>query len=352
MRFKTVTEVSGLNGTFQVERRGSSENSRKNLQNTYTGLATRSSMRNLQRCTDVFFMRARPSHGLNPVTKKMGFFAAAFITLTIPDMSEIIDSHKGYNRFLKKFIQRLQYNFSVEGYIWRFEEQQRGQGHWHIFVDRFCPVDEVRRYWIEYLDEAGLTAEFRKRFDYEPSSACKIVGMRNEGMLRWYLNKYIVKKSQSENPTRGHLWGAAAFIKKMPLPQLPITLHFLDNVDAAEKKKAISVKDIEVEMKDKLGLRERDNNGDVKMLWLCTIIRGRNVSIIDLLCQQQRAIYDKFVTAYRIGDVKMANDLCWDEDDIRSQEREWSMRRAGGYEWWKKRQDEMKAARGGVSPPA
>lgn len=352
LKYKAVASLSEMDGFLTVERRGSHENSRKNLLNTYTGVATASSMRNLQKCTDVFFMRAKPSHGLNPITKKMGFFAAAFITLTIPDISEQIDSAKGYKRLLKKFIQRLQYNFGVEAYIWRFEWQKRMQGHWHLFVDRFCPIDDVKRFWLKYLDEEGLMKDFMAKYDYEPGSACKILGMRDEGMLRWYLNKYIVKKSQSETPTDGHLWGAATFLKQMPLPKLPVTLRFLDNVEAAEKRREVSVKDIEIDALDEHKLVKRTPDGEAMTYWVCTIIRGIKKPITEYLCQEQRKIYDEFIKAYRVGDVIAAKALCYCDDDIKAHYERWKAERYGGYQWKKVAENRLKIKKSGIPPPA
>lgn len=363
MRYRSFATLSEVDNFLQVDKRGKSENSLKNLKSTYTGLATRSSMRNLQRCTDIFFMGRRKSHGLNPVTKKSGYFQAAFITLSIPDLHTVVDAQYGYNKLLKKFMQRIIYNFGVRDYIWKFEWQERMQGHWHIFVDRFCKMDEIKRYWIQYLDEEGLTKDFRAKYNYDPSQSCHIKGMRSEGELKYYLNNYITKKSQNEESTLGHLWGASANIKKSVLPMLPITLAFLDNVEAGINRKELACKDIEIPVIGEHGIPERLPNGEAKTFWVCSILRGLKRPVIDYLCPVQRETYNKFILAYRQGDWKATRELCFDLNDLKAHHERWEGERAGGYYWIQEARKRNKEASdrnatpagevsAGVSPPA
>lgn len=351
LRYRSVASLSELENMAWVDRRGTHENSRKNLADTYTGMLTKSSAKNLQRCTDIFFMGRKPSHGLNPVTKKEGYLQAAFITLTIPDLHTIIDAKYGYEKFLKKFMQRIIYNFGVRDYIWKFEEQERGQAHWHIFVDRFCPMDQLKKFWIQYLDEEGLANDFREKYGKDPKQSCHVVGMKNEGMLKWYLNEYFLKKNQNENATRGHIWGAAAHIKKSKLPVLPITLKFLDNVDKAVEEKRAVVKDIELPMIGEHGLVQRNPDGTEKTWWVCSIIRGNKLKVQSLLCPEQKTVYDQFITAYRQADWKKTHDLCYSEADIRDHYERWRREREGGMAWRNEAINRLRGHPSGESPP-
>lgn len=324
IRFRSSDKLKQLLEAGMVEPRGQHENSRKNLQMAHSGLPSASSMRNLQKCSDIFFMGRPLSHGLNHVTKKEGFMAAAFITLTIPDHEVTVDSKKGYEELIKKLLQWLKYNFKVRDYIWKFEWQRRGQGHWHIFVDKFCPVDQVRTYWLNALTENGLTEKWYQENDYDPSSSCKIKGMRNENELKFYLNKYLSKKYQNEEKTEGRLWGASAHIKKSRLPHLPVTDIFLERVGNAENRGDVYVKDVHVEDNGEVKIVKRGENKEASGFWVCTSIVGKKVPVISLLCPQQRGIYDQYVTAYRQGNWEMTWELEIDRRDVMNKATEYS----------------------------
>jgi hypothetical protein len=264
------------------------------------------------------------SHGLNPVTKKKGYLRAAFITLTIPDLHTVIDSKKGYSLLIKKFIQYIQYQFNVRDYIWKFEWQQRGQGHWHLFVDRFCEVDQVRKYWLECLTELSLTKDWYTEHNYEPASSCKIIGMKTEGMLSFYLNEYLSKKKQNNEATEGRIWGASMNIKKSKLPKLPITDLFVKNLERARERKHVSVREVNTGEVYKDGKIIQTFTDPKNIFWVCSIVRPGKLPVISLLCPKQRGIYDEYIKAYRRGDWEMTWELELDKGDIEKQMREWS----------------------------
>lgn len=324
IRLKSSVEIDALHKTVRIERRGSHENSLKNLALNGTGLPSKSSMKNLERCTTIFFMGRTPSHGLNPVTGKSGFLRAAFITFTIPDLHTVIDSKKGYRLLLNKMVKYVQYNFGVRDYIWKFEWQGRGQGHWHMFVDRFCEQDKIRYHWLKLLGELGLTKDFYSKHSFEPSSSCRVQGMRTEQEMGFYLRKYFSKRYQNEEATEGRLWGAALNIKKSKLPRLMVTPEFLKNLETMERAGTAIVKEFGLNDGEVKEMALFKRIPDAKPVWLCTTVKLKKVPVTWLLCPLQRFVYDQYIKAYRAGDWLRTWDLDIDREDVLRQFEEWS----------------------------
>lgn len=274
------------------------------------------SRRNLSKCIDIFYWSCKRSRGLNPITKKMGFLAASFITLTIPDMHTVIDSKKGYEKLIKGYIKWMAETFGVQSYVWKFEWQNRGQGHWHMFVDRFCSQSEMRKEWIRRLDAQGLVSDWKKKHDYDPRYCCKIKGLRNEKELREYLAKYMSKSSQNEEVTEGRAWGASMWIKKAKKMVLPVTDRFMRNVEEACSDESVIKIEVKIPALDMSGVQEKNQDGSDKEILIGTSIIGKKVRVEDLLCNRQRIWYDEYIKAYQARDWERTHDLSFDMDKI------------------------------------
>lgn len=321
--FPGTESVEGLAETIKRDRRGQHENSQKNIHRERSGLPTKSSMRNLRKCMDVFQMSLVKSKTLNPITQKISYMKAAFLTFTIPDGHTLLDSKKGYDSLLKHMIEFLIYHFGVDRYIWRFERQDRGQAHWHICVNHFCELYAVKTYWLHLLAKHGLTKDYYDRYDYDPSSAVVIEGIRNDNELAFYFNKYFNKKTQSDKPTAGRWWGADIVTKRMPLPVVPITERFTYQLDILARGGSVEVLDVKIEKErpgqDKVPpeMRKKDEYK------VCTIIRPRKLPMVWLLCPIQRGIYDKYLALNRAGSVEGVRMLRNEVLDYDKQVQKW-----------------------------
>jgi hypothetical protein len=278
--------------------RGMMVGSQKAIEGGYKQGFGNSSRKNLGKCTDIFFWSCSPSKGVNPITRKKGWLAAAFITLTIPDMHTVIDSKAGYDRLLKGFIKWLCKEFNVKSYVWKFEWQERGQGHWHIFVDRFCEASKLQNEWMYRLAKAGLTNEWYKKHNYDPHHSCKVKGVRSESDLELYLQKYMSKSSQNKKTTEGRSWGASLWIKKAKLPKLPDTDQFRKNLEIACEggafmRKVIEIASVEGSLPLKIG----------ESFWT------RKFRADMILCNEQRKWFSAYIAAYKSRNWKKTWEL-------------------------------------------
>lgn len=294
-------------------RRGMSEASKEALRASKPGFGE-SSQRNLQKCLDIFFWSLNKSHGLNPITKKEGFLSAAFITLTIPDLHTKVDSKVGYERLLKEFMRWVCRRFGIDSYVWKFEWQTRGQGHWHIFVNAFCEQDVVRAEWLRRLGKLGLTKDWLASHDYDSPYSCKIKGLKDEKQVREYMMKYMYKDSQNEETTEGRAWGASLWIKKSKSISVPVTDKFLQNLEQACERNEAAKWDVEIEKSEKEKFK------------VATVFEDLKRDPRRLLCPEQLIWWNAYIRAYRTRNWEETHRLeYWDEKVIEDSKRwnEW-----------------------------
>lgn len=304
-----TAELMPLQGTIVVDRRGMNENSQANLKKQRTGLPTVSSMRNLRKCMDVFAMSLVRSKSRNPVTQRVSFMKAAFLTFTIPDAHTMLDSKEGYNKLLKHMIEFLIYHDEVSRYVWRFERQDRGQAHWHVCVNRYIDLHRAKTYWLKLLAKEGLTSDYYEKYDYDPVSALVVQGVRSTKELKFYFDKYFSKKTQSDKPTAGRWWGADLVTKRMPLPLVPVTELFCKRLEVFEEAKIIDVYEPEIERVDATQLHLPEAMRKKEIYRPCQIIRARKIKMEEVLCPVQRKVYYQFISFNRQGNVEGAVSL-------------------------------------------
>lgn len=316
IKFSRSPNGDGYGLNSQGNRRGMNSASRDNLSEGAREGFGKSSQRNLRKCIDVFFWGCRRSNGINPITKKRGYFAGNFITLTIPDLHTIIDSKIGYERLLKAYIKWIVKQFGVGSYVWKFEWQERGQGHWHIFTDRYCDQDILRKEWLRILDKCGLVDDWKAKYDYDSIYCCKVKGLKSEKQVKEYLEKYMSKSSQNSRGTEGRTWGASMWIKKAERMKIPVTDAFLTNLDLACATGSFIKKDIVVNEKDSNGEAVVDINGKGKEFIIGTSYWSDNWTSEILLCREQKVWYDRYIRAYREKDWKETIRLGIDLDRV------------------------------------
>lgn len=317
VKFKAERDHNSIIVNKQGNLRGMNEVSQKNLKIENKEGFGKYSQQNLMKCIAIFTWGCRMSKGINPATKKSGYMAAGFITLTIPDLHEIIDSKKGYEKLLKEFIKWLCRTYGVTSYVWKFEWQKRGQGHWHIFTDKYCDVGEVRREWLRKLSQVGLTDDWKKKFTYAPAYACKVKGLKSERQVLEYMQKYMAKNNQNEARTEGRVWGASLWIKKSKAIILPCTEEFLRTLEIAVQCKVFVKMSIDVPQKDFCGNIIKNYNGEERVTSVGISFWSEKWKPDILMCQEQRIVYDKFIKAYRDRDWKATHRLVYDWGQIK-----------------------------------
>ena len=161
--------------------------------NSYSGETNKSNQKRIRKALDTLLQSTKTHRIYNPILKVSHSFRLAFITLTISS-KVIIDHKRAYSNLLRPFLQWLQVTKGNNFYIWKAELQKRGQIHYHITVNTFIEMSEIRSKWNYLQRKNGIIKE-----NYNPPST-EIKAVKNIRNIEHYLAKYI-SKNTSENYT-------------------------------------------------------------------------------------------------------------------------------------------------------
>lgn len=86
-------------------------------------------------------------------------FRQAFITLTLPSAqkhSDITIKKKCLDHFFTELRQR----YAVKNYVWKAELQEKGNIHFHIFIDKFIDYKVLRWVWNRITEKLGYVSVY------------------------------------------------------------------------------------------------------------------------------------------------------------------------------------------------
>lgn len=290
--------------------RGLSQGSRSGDGNKASGKFTAGVRRSLQRCIDIFFMRAPEVGGINPATGRRETLKAAMHTLTIPGGARLLKASEFKKELLSPYIKTLAEQFGVQAYVYgcefHTEGENRGQMHVHLFVDRYIPKKACKERWWSLLDKAGLSADYYRRGKTDKEQGCFVQGIKTNSNLQFYLQKYLVKSRQKEGTTTGHWWGASSWIKKSPLPTFEPSEQTDMNIYDNRGKPEFYYNDVYMHKDTKELLFNEAGAATPGAKKMMTIVRGNfnkekgiRQDVKVLLSAKDRQLYQAFITAYR-----------------------------------------------------
>lgn len=313
--------------------RGMSEGSRAGAGNKASGKFTQGVRRAMQKCIDIFFMRAPETGGINPATGKKEVLKAAMHSLTIPGGEKRYTAAEFKKLFLHPYLQTLDKTYGVEAYVYGCEFQTEGENagqiHTHIFIDRYIPVADCSQRWVDLLEKEGIATRYREKYGKDPHQACDVTGLKTNNSLQFYLQKYLVKSRQKEGTTEGHWWGASAWIKKADLPTFEPTAETERKVYSFRGKAEYYFTDVYIDKETKAMLFNEAGSGAAGAKKMMTIVRGnynkstkQRADVRDLLAADDRKMYQAFVKAYRRCDWEWTNMAAMDPPQMARQDKE------------------------------
>ena len=335
--YRDTKEQAKLNKAGNL--RGMSASSRAGDGNKASGAFTQGVRRSMQKCIDIFFMRAPEAGGINPATGRKEVLKAAMHTLTIPGGEKRYTAAEFKKLFLHPYLKTLQGRFGVQAYVYgcefQVEEGNKGQIHVHIFIDRYIPVKECSNRWVEILEAEGIASRYREKYGKDPHQACDVTGIKSDNRLQYYLQKYLIKARQKAGTTEGHWWGASAWIKKAKLPTFEPSEELDQKIYTSRGNPDYYFTDIYLHKDTKEMLFNEAGANTPGAKKMMTIIRGnydkvkkKRADVRNLLTARDRLIYDAFVKAYRRCDWEWTEMAALDLPQI--------MRQSSGtegYQW-------------------
>lgn len=303
--------------------RGKSLGSKKGHGNRRSGEFTATVRRTLRRWTDIFFWRTPKTKGTHPVTGKENCLKACFLCVTIPGGNEILDGKWFKRKVIGQLMKWLEYNYSVSAYVGGVEKQEtgsnKGQLHAHIFIDRYIPIQDLVEYLKAMYDRLGLLDDMRRRGVQYTGQGIDIRGIYSEGLLEWYLEKYLFKAGQKEGGLTSNWHFASMWIKRSKLPTVDQTSAGAALVAEARKSPDYYFTDAYLTGSGGKILYGEEGKQSPGSKLMMTVIRAnynkktkKRADLKLLLCRNQLHQLQQFISAYRRSDWEWTETAAMD----------------------------------------
>lgn len=195
-----------------------------------------------------------------------------FITLTLS--SKQIHSDNEIKRdILEPFLGDLRKRWKADNYIWRAEQQENGNLHFHILTDRFIWWAELRDAWNYFQERLGYVSRYRLamrehfkngfrisenirdkrsvsvqlsayrknlRTDWNQPNSTDIHSLKNIVSVRSYVTKYLTKADQVSS-IAGRLWGCSYELSRLTGSRNFYAGQVADEIDKLSGFEGVSV---------------------------------------------------------------------------------------------------------------
>lgn len=179
---------------------------------TYSGTVTGHTRKRLASALDILVQKTPVRRQLNHHTGNFFDFRMAFITLTQPP-DILLDAKECYELLLKDWLVYMKRKMGMKQYVWKWEKQKNGQGHYHIATNCYIPWESVRWRWNKQLRKAGQLEGYALRHGgYKPPSS-EIKSMVKVDDCLMYCQKEICKGVQNAGGTNGKIWDCSDDLK-------------------------------------------------------------------------------------------------------------------------------------------
>lgn len=181
------------------------QNTKRHFSNstTYTGNVTSHSKKRIEKAVNIFLQISPLINLYNPITKTTHPFQLNFITLTISNKERIIAHSFAYKQLLKPFLTWLRDTKKITTYIWKAEVQIRGQVHYHITLNQFLHLTEIKEKWNYLQNKSGILKEYtdiNKHSNPNSTDVHSVVKIHNiEAYLCKYMSKHLSKHGSGNN---------------------------------------------------------------------------------------------------------------------------------------------------------
>lgn len=202
----------------------------------------------------------------------------SFVTLTL---SSSYKKNTDYNKYLKTFIEKIEYRYKNINYAWKLELQQNGNPHYHIIFDKPIEWKIVRKQWNKiqsihvdeyqikmkekykngyYFDSTMLNTDNtivneetqlkRYKIGYKANwrnpNSTDVKIENNLTAVKKYISKYITKtesKNENNNYTSNRWCGTSDSLKLIRFPQLPEDLIKQEDINTILQSEIKKIED-------------------------------------------------------------------------------------------------------------
>lgn len=188
---------------YQQEKTQASYTSSKsnfNSSETYKGEVTLHAKKRIERAVNLFLQMSPVTWLYNPITKNKHQFKLSFITLTISNKRKVIDHAFAYKHLLKPFLTWMRDTKKINTYIWKAEIQARGQLHYHITLNQFLHLGEIKEKWNYLQNKANILHDYTQEYKHSNPNSIDVHSVIKIQNIEAYLCKYLSKHLNKNKP--------------------------------------------------------------------------------------------------------------------------------------------------------
>ena len=171
----------------------------------YCGFVQPHARKRLRSAIDIFVQRSPVQRIFNPVIQAEQNFRMSFVTLTQPN-DILLDASQCYTLLLKEFLRDMRRKYGLKDYIWKFEFQGNGQGHYHLTFNQFFHYAAIQDVWNKKLRNAGQLVGYAKRYGHFKPNSIDVHSMESVYDCEAYLSKELCKGVQNRKVAGGKWW--------------------------------------------------------------------------------------------------------------------------------------------------
>lgn len=207
----------------------------------YQGIVTDGVRKRIKKAICLMLQSTENRTIYNPVTNRPQQFKISFITLTIPD-SNVVEAKKAQKELLEPLLRWLRRSHTMKSYVWKVEQQERGQLHYHLMADCYVHYQELRNYWNRLLTKAELNSEYVAKKGHSDANSTDIHSLKKVKNVEAYLIKYLSKTEQNSNPINGKVWDCSKNLKAFNYYSTTADNYTMNSLMAAVERKEAFIK--------------------------------------------------------------------------------------------------------------
>lgn len=215
---------------------------------TYQGEMTHHAKRRLAQALTLLIEISREKWETNPTTGKRFKFRLAFQTLTLSAPQNELTDRQIKEELLQPYL-RKQRRRGMKNYVWKAEQQQNGNIHFHIITDVLINHTNIRDDWNNLQSKLGFISAFERKHGHRDPNSIDVKSVRNENVLTKYLLKYMLKDSDKTKQLRldknyskkakGKIWDCSQNLKLKNSHYEQITNELYSHLSKLENENSI-----------------------------------------------------------------------------------------------------------------
>lgn len=187
--------------------RGQPEESQINLKKgTYSGNFTEGARKRASTIGSFIIERYKRKLFVSNSRRNASKPTLAFITLTIPS-SQTCSDKEFKRKYINRFIIELRRRYRSFNYIWRAENQQNGNIHFHFIIDKFIHKNWLSNTWYNVLHGDEFYPNKLSQTEIYRLPATNVQQCRTAKGAKDYILKYLCK-NEEKKPIDGRLWAS------------------------------------------------------------------------------------------------------------------------------------------------